>query len=156
MILDGFVFPGKDTENMKIFRENEIQKDCEQSREIAAEITLLNEQLENTLSANKDLLEKHDLLQGMMNEKSCNIKTLEEKLNISELKSDDFDGQNKKLKETIAKLQGQVDNESKRVTDLLGKLGNEQKNLKQVQQSCDLALKGALKENAEIKVIKYT
>ena len=27
MILDGFVFPGKDTENMKIFRENEIQKD---------------------------------------------------------------------------------------------------------------------------------
>ena len=138
MILDGFVFPGKDTENMKIFRENEIQKDCEQSREIAAEITLLNEQLENTLNANKDLLEKCELLQSMMNEKSCNIKTLEEKLKISELKSDDFDEQNKNLKKTITNIQEQVE--------------NEQKNLKQVQQSCDLALK----ENSKIKVIKYT
>ena len=60
------------------------------------------------------------------------------------------------LKETITRIQGQLDNESKRVKDLVGKLGNEQKNLKEVQQSCDLALKGALKENAEKKVINYT
>ena len=60
--------------------------------------------------------------------------------------------QSKKLKETIKELQGQLDNESKRVKDFVGKLANEQKNLKQVQRSCDLALK----ENTEIKVIQYT
>ena len=58
----------------------------------------------------------------------------------------------KKHAEKASNLQGQLDNELKRVEDLVGKLGNEHNNLKQVQQSCDLALK----ENAEIKVIKYT
>ena len=106
--------------------------------------------------ASKELLEKYDQLQGRMNEKTRNIKTLEEKLGIFELKSDDLIEQNKNLKETITRIQGQLDNESKRVKDLVGKLGNEQKKLKEVQQSCDLALKGALKENAEKKVINYT
>ena len=234
----------------------ELQEKCTSLQEKLAElkdskmyIKKLDEQLEKTLDANKDLSEKYDLSQGMMNEKSCNIKTLQDKLANFELKSDDLDEQNKNLKETINELkkqlremqdisnhrqsmmvefrggenlndisldnpggilspppgesmgdmvvlnlqednailrsevtanqekylnvqkkyefeqatgkkheekalnlQGQVDNELKRVEDLVGKLDNEHNNLKQVQQSCDLALK----ENAEIKVIKYT
>ena len=234
----------------------ELQEKCTSLQEKLAElkdskmyIKKLDEQLEKTLDANKDLSEKYDLSQGMMNEKSCNIKTLQDKLANFELKSDDLEEHNKNLKETINELkkqlremqdisnhrqsmmvefrggenlndisldnpggilspppgesmgdmvvlnlqednailrsevtanqekylnvqkkyefeqatgkkheekalnlQGQVDNELKRVEDLVGKLDNEHNNLKQVQQSCDLALK----ENAEIKVIKYT
>ena len=234
----------------------ELQEKCSSLQEKLAElkdskmyIKKLDEQLEKTLDANKDLLEKYDLSQGMMNEKSCNIKTLQDKLANFELKSDDLEEQNKNLKETINELkkqlremqdisnhrqsmmaefrggenlndisldnpggilspppgesmgdmvvlnlqednailrsevtanqekylnvqekyefeqatgkkhaekalnlQGQLDNELKRVEDLVGKLGNEHDNLKQVQQSCDLALK----ENAEIKVMQYT
>ena len=234
----------------------ELQEKCTSLQEKLAElkdskmyIKKLDEQLEKTLDANKDLSEKYDLSQGMMNEKSCNIKTLQDKLANFELKSDDLEEHNKNLKETInelkkqlremqdisnhrqsmmaefrggenlndisldnpggilspppgesmgdmvvlnlqednailrsevtanqekylnvqkkyefeqatgkkhaekaSNLQGQLDNELKRVEDLVGKLDNEHNNLKQVQQSCDLALK----ENAEIKVIKYT
>ena len=234
----------------------ELQEKCSSLQEKLAElkdskmyIKKLDEQLEKTLDANKDLLEKCEISQGMMNEKSCHIKTLENKLANFEFKSDDLEEQNKNLKETInelkkqlrevqdisnhrqsmmaefrggenlndisldnpggilspppgesmgdmvvlnlqednailrsevtanqekylnvqkmyefeqatgkkhaekaSNLQGQLDNELKRVEDLVGKLGDEHNNLKQVQQACDLALK----ENAEIKVIRYT
>ena len=93
MIIDGFVFPGKESEKMKIFREKTIQTDFEDSREIY----------------------EH----------------------------------NKNLQNTLEILQGQLDNELKKVQDLEGKLGHKNSSLKQVQQSCDLALK----EKDEIKVI---
>jgi chromosome segregation ATPase len=71
-------------------------------------IKKLDSQLEKTLDQNKEISEKYDLTQNMLNEKSSIIKTLQEKLANFELKSNDLDDQNRHLKETLKDLNKQI------------------------------------------------
>ena len=71
-------------------------------------IKKLDTQLEETLDANKEISEKYDISQGVLNEKASVIKKLQEKLANFELKSNDLDDQNRHLKETVKELNKQI------------------------------------------------
>ena len=65
-------------------------------------------QLEKIIGENKELTEKYDQAQGLLNEKSGNIKLLQEKLINFEMKTTDLDDQNRHLKETVNELNKQM------------------------------------------------
>ena len=82
MIVDGFVFPGKESEKMKIFRKNTIQTDFEDSREIYEHnknlqdtLKILQEQLDNEFKKVKDLEGKlgHEQSSLKLVQQSCDL-----------------------------------------------------------------------------------
>ena len=135
MILDGFVFPGKDTENMKIFRNKEIQMDMDKSLEIEKLELVIVEKIQEIKELEMVVNEKIDdirKLQMVVDEKNIENEKLktESIRNLSQISSitettEEFKEElkqckikNKQISEELKKIQDDCSNKSEKIKDL--------------------------------------